>query len=120
MKKWKTYGNDWSYILGRTTMDEVDLEENISLEEFKNIEVKEQFGVEKLLLEGGGFINGAVIEEELIDEISLMILPFVVNNIEAPELFYSNPVIPKVYNFKLEKVIHLDKDVVRLRYLKAQ
>lgn len=35
----------------------------------------ETFGIKKILLEGGGLINGAFLNAELIDEISLLIYP---------------------------------------------
>ncbi len=80
--------------------------------------LKQLFNINKLLLEGGGYINGEVIKEDLIDEISLMVLPFVVNNIEAPELFYSNPLTAKTHQFKLIDVTKLKRDIVLLKYLK--
>lgn len=39
--------------------------------------LKELFGIEKLLLEGGGIVNGSFIEEDLIDEVSLVVIPAV-------------------------------------------
>jgi riboflavin biosynthesis pyrimidine reductase len=33
------------------------------------------FGIETILLEGGGHINGAFLQERLIDEISLLVYP---------------------------------------------
>jgi riboflavin biosynthesis pyrimidine reductase len=78
--------------------------------------VKEIFKVERLLLEGGGSINGSIIAEDLIDEISLLLIPVVVNNIEAPELFYKQLKLPKLYNYKLDSFEKLDKDVMWMRY----
>ena len=85
---------------------------------FKEVftKLKSKFGIERILLEGGGSINGSVIDEELIDEISLLILPKVINNIEAPALFYKELEVPKLHEFKLTSVEKLDKDVVWLRY----
>lgn len=80
--------------------------------------LKSQFGIEKILLEGGGSINGSVIDEELIDEISLLILPKVINNSAAPALFYKEIQTPKLHEFKLESVEKLDRDVVWMRYKK--
>lgn len=86
--------------------------------DFKNTfkQLKQKFGIERILLEGGGSINGSVIAENLIDEISLLLIPLVVNNIEAPELFYKQLTEAKVYNFSLESHEKLDKDVLWMRY----
>jgi riboflavin biosynthesis pyrimidine reductase len=35
----------------------------------------EHFGIRKLLLEGGGHINGGFLQADLIDEVSLLLLP---------------------------------------------
>jgi len=80
--------------------------------------LKSEFGIERILLEGGGSINGSVIDEELIDEISLLVLPKVINNDVAPALFYKKLEVPKLHEFKLESVEKLDRDVVWLRYKK--
>lgn len=87
---------------------------------FKEVftKLKSKFGIEKILLEGGGSINGSVIDEELIDEISLLILPKVINNIAAPALFYKELQAPKLHEFKLESVEKLDRDVVWMKYKK--
>jgi riboflavin biosynthesis pyrimidine reductase len=37
--------------------------------------LKELFGIKKLLLEGGGIVNGSFLQAGLIDEISLVIVP---------------------------------------------
>ena len=49
--------------------------------------IKEKFGVEKLLLEGGGLLNGSVLAADCIDEISLLICPLTVNRTKAPCIF---------------------------------
>lgn len=37
--------------------------------------IRERFGVQTLMLEGGGKIDGAMLEAELIDEVSLLVAP---------------------------------------------
>lgn len=37
--------------------------------------LREHFGIRTLLLEGGGHINGAFLEADLVDEVSLLIVP---------------------------------------------
>ncbi|MFS8130522.1 MAG: dihydrofolate reductase family protein [Candidatus Dojkabacteria bacterium] len=87
---------------------------------FKEVftKLKTKFEIEKICLEGGGSINGSVIDEELIDEISLLVLPKVINNIVAPALFYKELAAPKLHEFKLDSVEKLDRDVVWMRYSK--
>jgi len=81
---------------------------------FKKLKV--EFNIDRVILEGGGSINGSIIAEELIDEISLLLMPLVINNVEAPELFYKQLTTPKLYNFKLEKFEKIERDVLWLRY----
>ncbi|MDQ0473196.1 RibD family protein [Labrys wisconsinensis] len=47
----------------------------------------EAFGVRTLLLEGGGRINGAFLEQRLIDEISLLVYPGIDGLAGAPSIF---------------------------------
>jgi len=98
-----------SYIFG--VDKEIDFETV-----FKKI--KKEFGIDRIAVEGGGSINGSIIKQELIDEISLLYVPVVTNNIHAPALFYSELTNPKVYNFKLKNFEKLEKDVLWLRFTK--
>ncbi len=45
------------------------------------------FGVERLLLEGGGAINGRFLDAGLIDELSVVIMPIADGSIGTPTLF---------------------------------
>ncbi|HSI05686.1 MAG: dihydrofolate reductase family protein [Myxococcota bacterium] len=45
------------------------------------------FGVERLLLEGGGAINGSFLDAGLIDELSIVIMPIADGSIGTPTLF---------------------------------
>ena len=74
-----------------------------------------EFGIRRLLLEGGGGINGAFLDAGLIDEISLMVLPLADGTCGAPTLF-DRPQ-GKVPTLKLQSVTRLDHDVLHLRYL---
>jgi riboflavin biosynthesis pyrimidine reductase len=79
--------------------------------------LKEKFGINKLLLEGGGLINGSVLDQGLINEISLIVLPIVVNNSKTPALFESErPQINKA-KFKLKQFKELENDAIWLNYL---
>lgn len=47
----------------------------------------EEFGIETLLVEGGGFVNGAFLNAGLIDELSLMIYPGIDGLSGIPSIF---------------------------------
>jgi len=67
-----------SYLLAGT--NEVDL--NLALEK-----IHARFGVKTLLLEGGGLINGTLLDAGLIDEVSLIIAPVVDGRVGTASLF---------------------------------
>lgn len=46
-----------------------------------------EFGIRKLLLEGGGVINGSFLAADLIDELSILIAPVADGGIGTPALF---------------------------------
>ena len=45
------------------------------------------FGVRTLLLEGGGRINGAMLRDGLVDEVSLLVAPVADGAVGTPSLF---------------------------------
>ncbi|MBS1857447.1 MAG: dihydrofolate reductase family protein [Acidobacteria bacterium] len=45
------------------------------------------FGVRRLLLEGGGHINGAFLEAGLLDEVGLLIAPEIDGRHDVPAVF---------------------------------
>jgi riboflavin biosynthesis pyrimidine reductase len=67
-----------SYIL--TGTNDVDL--SLALKK-----IREQFGVRALMLEGGGRINGGMLRDGLVDEISLLLVPVADGRIGTPALF---------------------------------
>lgn len=79
--------------------------------------MKVQFGVEKLLLEGGGTLNGSVMAEDLVDEISLLLTPLVINRSIAPSVF-ERRVDEKldIKKYSLTSVEKMEDDAVWLRY----
>lgn len=98
-----------SYIFG----GEEDIDFRIV---FKKI--KSTFGIDRILLEGGGILNGSIMNENLIDQISLLLLPLVVNRTDAPSLFEGD--IQKdliIKKFTLTNIEKLENDVVWLKYL---
>ena len=72
------------------------------------------FGIGRLLLEGGGGINGSFLAAGLIDEISLMILPVADGSDPAATLF-DRPE-GKGVGLKLQSVDRLENDILHLRY----
>lgn len=81
--------------------------------------ISERFGVEKLLLEGGGILNGSLMVDNLVDEISLLVTPKVLNKSNAPSVFerQTDEIVTKDYS--LIEVTKTDKDCVWLRYKKV-
>jgi riboflavin biosynthesis pyrimidine reductase len=53
--------------------------------------LKQELGVEVLLLEGGGVANGAFLRSGLVDEISLIVWPVIDGAAGAPSVFDSAP-----------------------------
>lgn len=73
-----------------------------------------EFGVERLLLEGGGGINGSFLSAGLVDEISLLVCP-VADGLAGPTVI-DRTSGPKGSSLKLTALDRLDGDVVHLRY----
>ncbi|MGV3490022.1 MAG: dihydrofolate reductase family protein [Devosia sp.] len=72
------------------------------------------FGIERLLLEGGGGINGSFLSAGLIDEISVMIMPVADGTNGAPTLF-DRPSSGGV-GLSLQSVDQLEDGILHLRY----
>lgn len=49
--------------------------------------LRELFGIRRLLLEGGGTINGSFLAEGLIDELSVLLVPVADGSVGTPTLF---------------------------------
>lgn len=78
------------------------------------VRLRSDFGIERLLLEGGGGINGAFLASGLIDEISLLLMPLADGAEGKPTLF--DRIGGSVRALKLKSVTTLEQDVVHLRY----
>lgn len=96
-----------SYVVGGE--EQVDFSETLK-------KLKNKFKIEKILLEGGGSFNGSMMEADVVDEISLLLIPRVLNKKDAPALFDadSQNVDPKDYQLSATK--QLDKGVLWLQY----
>jgi 2,5-diamino-6-(ribosylamino)-4(3H)-pyrimidinone 5'-phosphate reductase len=77
----------------------------------------EHFGIRTLLLEGGGHINGAFLEEGLVDEVSLLLAPGVDGRHGVPAVFDGLKARTKgAIPLKLKSVDRRENDVLWLRY----
>jgi len=62
--------------------------------------LKQFFNINRILLEGGSIINGAFQKDNLIDELSIVLVPLVGNTIDKPLFYNSNVSIYKLENIK--------------------
>jgi 2,5-diamino-6-(ribosylamino)-4(3H)-pyrimidinone 5'-phosphate reductase len=97
-----------SYIV--TGKKSVDLTSAVEL-------IRRQFSIERLLLEGGGHINGAFLQEGLIDELSLLIVPGIDGRHDIPTVFDGmNPKLRRAYRLRLISIVKRKKGTLWLRY----
>jgi len=78
------------------------------------------FGIGRLLVEGGGRINGAMLKAGVVDELSLLVAPTIDGVIGTPALFdveggEADSLSPR-FRLDLRACERLDGDVVWLRY----
>lgn len=77
----------------------------------------EQFGIRRLLLEGGGHINGAFLEAGLVDEVSLLLAPAIDGRHDIPTVFDGIDATKKAgVPLRLKSVERLESDVLWIRY----
>lgn len=91
--------------------DRVDLP--LAMEKLKAL-----FGIETLMLEGGGRLNGSFLNEGLIDEYNQLLLPIADGRVETSAVFEIGEQDRKfdATLLKLQEVKRLDNDVIWLRY----
>jgi len=84
--------------------------------------LKNLFSIEKLMLEGGGFINGSFLNEELIDELSLILVPIADGASNSVTLFETSSFLANQHpvNFFLKEVEKLDDSGLWLKYVTKQ
>lgn len=80
--------------------------------------LKALFGIEKILLEGGGSFNGSMMADGLVDEISLLLLPRVLNKKDAPSLFDASLSEIKTTDYLLDSCAKLERGVLWLHYIR--
>lgn len=76
--------------------------------------LRERFGIKKLLLEGGGKINGSFLAADLIDELSILVAPAADGSTGTPTLFDAGR--SPARRLKLLSVEKRAGDIVWLRY----
>ncbi|KUG07489.1 RibD family protein [Solirubrum puertoriconensis] len=76
------------------------------------------FPIETLMLEGGGHLNGSLLNAGLIDELSLLVLPIADGTPKSPTTFEVSEYLHKgpATRLYLNEVQQLDNDVVWLKY----
>jgi 2,5-diamino-6-(ribosylamino)-4(3H)-pyrimidinone 5'-phosphate reductase len=79
-------------------------------------EVGEHFGIHTLLLEGGGHINGAFLEADLVDEVSLLVVPGIDGRHDIPAVFDGVSPSRKTVPLKLKSVEQREDDALWIRY----
>lgn len=78
--------------------------------------LRASFGIRRLLLEGGGGINGSFLAADLIDEMSILVGPVADGGIGTPTLFDAKKGRAAVRHLKLMSVEQRKGDIVWLRY----
>jgi len=78
--------------------------------------IRGRFGVETLMLEGGGRVNGGMLDAGLIDELSVLIAPVADGRIGQPALFDTGDRAVWSYALVLEAVERRADTVLWLRY----
>ena len=76
------------------------------------------FGIERIILAGGGCINGAFLKQGLIDEISLVISPVADGNTASNTAFETQAGQKAATAFRLKAVEQVDGDGIWIRYVK--
>jgi len=81
--------------------------------------LKDLFSIEEVMLEGGGFLNGSFLNEDLIDELSLILVPIADGASNSVTLFETSSFLnkPKPVNFFLQEVEKLDDGGLWMKYV---
>ncbi|MET0404462.1 MAG: RibD family protein [Cystobacter sp.] len=75
-----------------------------------------EFGIKKLLVEGGGKINGSFLAADLIDELSVLLVPIADGAIGTPSLFDAREGKSSARHLKLVSVEKRKGDLLWIRY----
>lgn len=81
------------------------------------IQLRSLFGIETLLLEGGGRMNGSFIQEKLVNEFHQLLLPIIDGKDKTSTAFeIDNSKVDHATLLSLKAVSRLDDDVVLMKY----
>lgn len=81
--------NEYKYFLRRKNISYIIAgDKNIDFETAL-MKLKQLFKIERLMLGGGGILNWSLIQQNLCDEISLLVMPTADGNSDTPSLFQS-------------------------------
>jgi len=99
-----------SYIFGGKER----LNFSLVVEKLKNL-----FAIDKLMLEGGGFLNGSFLNVDLIDELSLILVPIADGASNSVTLFETSSFLTNQHpvNFFLKEIEKLDDGGLWLKYV---
>ena len=100
-------GKGVSYLFGGR--DRVDLRAVLR-------KLRARFGIRRLLLEGGGKINGTFLAAGLADELSLLVAPVADGSVGTPTLFDVEDGVGPARSLRLISVQRRPGDLVWLRY----
>lgn len=80
--------------------------------------LKTVFGIEKLMLAGGGYMNGSFLSEGLIDEVSIVMAPVADGNTSSVSIFEYHDFLPHnaPMAFSLTSADRVEGDGLWLRY----
>jgi len=111
-------GDDYLYYLQRKGISYVfagkqELDFRLALEQLATV-----FPIKTLMLEGGGHLNGSFLNEGLIDELSLLIIPVADGTPKSTSLFEVSEVLVKrpASLMKLEEVKQIQGGTLWLKY----
>ena len=80
-------------------------------------QLRERFGIRRLLLEGGGHINGGFLQAGLVDEVSLLIVPGIDGRHDIPAIFDGvKPATKKAVPLRLKSVQRRPHGTLWLQY----
>jgi 2,5-diamino-6-(ribosylamino)-4(3H)-pyrimidinone 5'-phosphate reductase len=78
--------------------------------------LRSDFGVRRVRVDSGGVLNGLLLRESLVDEVSLLVHPELVGGVR-PKTFFSGPAMPEGHGrLRLFKVQKVKGGLVWLRY----
>jgi 2,5-diamino-6-(ribosylamino)-4(3H)-pyrimidinone 5'-phosphate reductase len=81
-------------------------------------EVNTKYGIKHIRVDSGGTLNGILLREGLVDEVSLLVHPYLVGGV-SPKSFFRAPDLESadgVVNLRLAKVNVVEKELVWMHY----